>query len=756
MSRALSANVLAGIAGGSNPVYLLQVDSDTTTYYWATQPFTDTEPAPDQVYVSSRLLRNGLGKVKTKIDIRSGGNIAEVNQFEFSLVNGDLYSDTIAAQYFENRRVELRLIFADQDDPFWSNAAPLFNGFVQSVAWDTDRIVFKCEDGWKRWARDIPPLTLSLTDEPLLPQDNIGKPYPILIGDWSEGWISGGAQGGLNKTGIASNRASSSRTCHRDYFKAYLLKPFQRSGDQTTENPRAVTCCHETMVGPADDDKLRYWWNNNRKCWHRVNVRIDTLNGEAFGTTLAGAKTIEVFVYDQEASGDPLPFWNYIDFVPLRDTINEAGSPTSPENAIDNDDSTYATLVSNGDTVSYEISGESGSSDRAGKWADVYYWVDDVNGNYAAGDVKIKVEKDGETALGWSNIAAVGSLQSVEIGSDTSGFNISSGQYSGIRIKFLHDGSYNDEFRLRCVFLRVAEKGGDVPRSEIYETGMGLMYGSWIDDNHTPSPALAEGDLIKNPVYLVEALLLGWTEATISDIDTAAFDAVATHRSSWKIARDILEQKDVFDYIAEICREFCFGFFERADGLFTVRRIDLTAAAVTTYGTETFLKKGQDTSFKVGRLGVKEAYNDFILHYKVNVATGEPEKMLFVRHPDEASYDASYTNLSDERADFWDYCHDSYTNFQQVNLWEYTAEWIRDDATAELFLKWIIWRLTQRRHEVSFAAPLSVLALELCDEAKFTHPLMPAAMDSTTRFRLTEQTIDPSTDTIDCTFTEVA
>ena len=286
-----------------------------------------------------------------------------------------------------------------------------------------------------------------------------------------------------------------------------------------------------------------------------------------------------------------------------------------------------------------------------------------------------------------------------------------------------------------------------------------MMFGAWIDDNHTPDPALDEGDLIENPAYVVESLLIDndCTDATITEIDTDGFDAVATVcAANWILARQILEQKNVFDYIAEICREFYFAFFERSDGTFTLRDIRKTALSVTTYGTNTFLMKGQDTSFKIGRIPVKNIYNDFILHYKVNVATGEAEKMVFCRHPDEASFDASYTNLTSLGSAFWGLCHTSYTNLQQVNTWEYTAEWIRDEGTANQFIKRMIYHLKSRKYEVLFTAPLSALALELCDEAKFTHPLMPAAMDSVTRFRLVEQSIDPNTDTIDCTFLEVA
>ncbi len=741
MSRTLSANVLAGIGGGSNPVYLLQVDSDTTTYYWATQPFTDTEPAPDQVYVSSRLLRKGLGKVKTKIDIRSGGNIAEVNQFEFSLVNGDLYSDTLAAQYFENRRVELRLIFADQDDPFWSNAAPLFSGFVQSVAWDTERIVFKCEDGWKRWGRAIPPILLSAERFPKLPEANEGRPAPIIIGDWTLG-------DGVNRNFVPSNYSpSSAQIIHRDYFKVLITKPPRNAGDQGSLNATAVVACHAMhTLPPANQDVYKFLYDAAAKRWYRTLYEYDAVDG--FGTVESGLQTISLYP-DSSAAAKIRRVYRIIP-----EWYANSGTVTDEENPINEDDTDYMT-IDIGQWIQYAVpyTTEIAGTIKVLK----LYWKRGILGSMVDDKLVWRCDKTGES-FQTGDCPANDDLNSSDITSSWTD-TCASGNIGGTLIKFTGTAVGADDgssFSLFSVFLEVITEE-EVALTELFDTGKGLPYGSWIDDEHTPDPALSEDDLIENAAYAVEALLidLDFTDAGIENIDTDSFDAVATHRSSWKIARDILEQKDVFDYIAEICREFCFAFFERGDGTFTVRRIDQTAAAVTTYGRETFLMKGQDTSFKIGRVPVKEIYNDFILHYKVNVASDEAEKMLFVRSP-EASYDSSYTNLSSEGQDYWDLCHDSYTNFQQVNKWEFTAKWIRDDATAELFLKWIIWRLTQRRHEVSFAAPLSALALELCDEAKFTHPLMPAAMDSTTRFRLTEQTIDPSTDTIDCTFTEVA
>jgi hypothetical protein len=237
----------------------------------------------------------------------------------------------------------------------------------------------------------------------------------------------------------------------------------------------------------------------------------------------------------------------------------------------------------------------------------------------------------------------------------------------------------------------------------------------------------------------------------------ASFDTLHTHRSTWKLARQLLEQKDVYEWLAEICKEFCLACFESGDGKFTLQKIDATADAVTTYGDSSILMADsmKADTFRLERGALDYVFTEFTLKYKINMATGEPEKTLFVKTPEAGSYDASYTNLTSSQSTYWGKCQTAYTNYIQHNLWEYTANWIRDDATAELFLKFMITLLTRRPYIASFTSSLSMIALDLLDEVKIAHPLLPAAIDSTSRFRLTSQTLDPMKCTIQNTFTEV-
>lgn len=751
MSRSLSANVLAGIGGGSNPVYLLQVDSNEGTFYWSTQPFTDTEPTPDRVYTSSRLLKNGLGKVKNSIDLRSGGNVAQVNQFEFRLANGDLYSDTLATQFFENRRVELRLIFADKVDPFWSNAAPLFRGYVQGVpSWDAQQITFKCTGGWKKWGRKIPQRILDTTLFPLLVQENLRKPIPIIYGDWTEGYIGNATLeqvGGLNKSGIASNYSIlGSNIRHRDYFRGYFLRPF----GEGVMNFWAwdVFGSHDMkLIHIPYEDVEKFYYLADRKMWARLSVRHS--GTYTFGEEYEGLFCQGAFLYLTPSQGQRV----YCDLIPVVDETNTSGA-TNAAYASDEDALNYCTLDANGEVAAFETRSDNGEGDPP-YGLHLKYYVAAVN--RSDDKLQYRVLSDSGTVIDWTDVGGYGSLQDVALDGYLPINDSENGIYTGIKIqfKYVDVGGHDSgcEFRLYVVFLQITEKISEPP-AVIYVSGKGRMFGSWIDDaGHSNS--FNAGDLIENAAYVMESLLIDEAGAATSNLQLASFDSLATLRSSYKAARQLLEQRDLFDLLAEVCHEFAFACIEAPDGKFALRKIGATADAVTTYGRDTFLMKGQDTSFTIGRLDVKEIYNDFILRYKVNMATGEPEKMLFVRHPDEAGYEEEWTNLTSDREDTWEICATAYVNFQQVNLWEHTALWIRDDATAELFLKWIINRLTRRRHTVSFTAPLAALALELCDEAKFTHPLMPDAMDSVSRFRLIEQSIDPTTDTIDCTFLEV-
>jgi len=1001
--KSVSANITAGIAANSVPQFLIEVESASTLYRWATFPCNTSKvtgwSGPD---FESKIGKNGIGKIKRTIDISEGGNVSAVQNWSFRIPNQGLISDTLATENFIGRRAEIRMIFTDQTVPSWMNAvqvAPV--GYIADVSWDEDAVTFMINDGPLKKHRVLPKRILTRAEFPNLPRENEGVSVPIWYGDFTTG---------ANRSGIASDGSSAPQDIiHRDYVKGYLLSAMQRSGDQGANNPRAVLCNHD-VIPLTGVDLQKFGFNDARGLYHRTNVAAPSLSGDSFGSVHSGLKTIGVYQRDLEAPDPEFPGWNYFDLIPAVDTLTTSAGTENAGNAVDEDDTNYARINAAGEIAAYEIPATFGTTDRTGKYCDLYFWIDQET-SYTLGDVTYTIERDGETTLGPVNvpIAAIGALWSIEIGNSGTGtgFDLSTGDYTGIRIKFTCTTGAR-AFRIKLVYLRVAEQAQSGNPTRILETGKGRLFGSWIDSpDHSNS--LNSGDLIQNPAYVPESLLVDelslkvklrgaaiqfqdaavstpffqvpdaaslqltgvvsiecwvkfisfvaagenficakidaggdiapyalsvstggkirfwrgdgttsnylestatlstgtwyhvvataaggsgstryihingaydngssivqavadgasvlriglragaatrtnmildelriwdraitegeakqlynggngypkpyypsntkawwrfdeegrsqtdastpsgsftvtdssgngngaasnnhtnmrwvtgasakvpYTESEVQENDSttnaqSSFDVVAATRSSWLFAREYLDKANSIDMIREVCKEAHFGFFTNYLGEDTLARIDGGATGYAPTTLSKFRVQGDKSTVSVKRGNLKYWYNEFILHYKVNVETGEPEETLFVKTPDGAAFDASYTNLASAGEDNWDLCAAAYTSTLQVNRWEYTAKNIRDAATAELCLKAVIAHLTRRPYIVSGKTGLALIIYELLDLVKISHPLLPAAVSGINRFRLTEQEIDCNECEMSSTFFDV-
>lgn len=740
MPRTLSANVNAGKGGSSNPVWLLQMESSAGVYYFATETFVDGLTT----YYGNRLLRkSGLGKIKQEIRLEEGGAFEETTEQTIQLGNADLYSDSIMSAYFENRRVEVRLIFADKAGASWNSGTQIFFGYVnETPQFDFEKITFKCTRGMRKWNRKLPPNLLTESENPLCPSNNIGQCVPIIFGDWTLG-------NGANKGVIASNISpNSDQIIHRDYFKILLTRKLQGAGDLPTNNATAAVACHSMNLFPPDNqDPYKFLYDDAARAWHRIALRYATVDGYVAG------RNFTLSCYVENPGEYKVRRFNRI----VPDLFAATSHVTNPEHAIDEDDSNATVLEGVGEYIEYAVPFDFETTDIIS--LKVYWKIALGTGNVPDDILTWEAIKEGEVSPNGTcpqntdfNYADLTTAWA-----DT----VKSGSIGGIRIRFTYNNlgqGGNGTFSIYSVFVEVVCGNVEV-RDCFFDTGKGLPYGSWIVDENKPDPAFSEDDVIENPAYAIEALLIvnAWIGATVTDIALTEFDTVATDKQNWKLARELLEQEDLFDLIREICYEFGFGCFLRSDGKFCVRRIRATGDAVATLTKNDMAYLDGSPSLKIERGSLKNLYNDFILRYKVNMDTGQPEKMMYVRAPNGDHFDSSYSNIPDpgQAEVMWQMCHSAYENFQQINLWEYTAKWIRDDATAELFLEFMIELLTRVPYKVIFSSALDLIGLELLDEYKISHDLLPATISGLSRFRLVEQEIDPATDMIKNVFWEV-
>lgn len=969
MSRALSANVSAGIAGGSNSCYLLRVYSSANTYYWATQDFIDG----GTTYYGNRLLKNGLGKIINEIDISRGGGAEKITDWQFRVANADMYYDTLYSEHFENRNVELRLIFPDQASASWANALPLFFGYISDIPEICiGYILFKCKHGIYNRHRSIPTLQLTKDRYKDMPDENEGEFAGIIYGDFQGS--------GINRKGIAYSGLASSPYQHRDYVRGLMTKRVTGLVMAGWNAQGTVALAEHELVSDrasADAEQI-FLWDNSISGFIGMDIDYASIIHTGYDNP-CGAHTDE---YNHTGGFSRNRIFNVVGrkwycFIPRFDEVLSSTSGISdPQNAVDESPSNKTTLSANNtDYVAVTETIEDGSS---------LVWD----------SVKIYLTRDGDETVDYSitdgtntssgTISTFGSTVSIDISAWTGNpmeaaititlnTNLVGGAFGNVYIHHLHVVCKSAEFSFQN------DAGGI-----LYQSVQGRAFKKWIDSpNHSNS--FSAGDLIENPAYVIESILCdscrlttggitgaldfdgsndhlvvkdtdalsltddmsislwvyldanddraiirkaeaaastypapfdffidgsgrpvisrgdgsscyestatnvvgtgAWhhlavtidrsggndivthyldgvangtstTPQTVSDaggdvlfsiacraanhfngkmdevclwnkkltqaeitvdynsgngfyhtagtpnlvacwhfdegtgyeymddsgmghhaglglatyaparaagkvsttqqLSEADFDTIATLKDGLECARQITDSQNTRDLITEICYEFGFAYLLRYTGLEAIKRIDQGSGALTTYDTTNFIMTGQETSFKINRGSVNDVFNEYFLYYQRNSATGNYDRVMYVKRPDAGAYDSRFTSLSSDGDIYWGKCNTAFVNFNMVRRWEYKAKWIRTAATAEAVLKLIINWLTRIPHYLNFTSGLETLALELLDEGLLTHDLLPSAMDATSRFRCTKQVIDPPADTIDYTFMEVA
>lgn len=495
--KALSANIAAGIAANSTPQFLIEVESATTLYRWATFPCNPANVSgwtgPD---FEGKIAKNGFGKIRRAVDIREGGNVSQAQRWTFKIPNQSLISDTLATENFIGRRAEIRLIFTDQTGPSWMNALPVApKSVIEDVTWDESHVTFYCSDSWIKQHRILPKRMLTPDEFPELPESNRNKVVPILYGNWL---LNSGA--GINKTGVASNLSpGASSIVYHDYFLGILNQPLKYGDVGTGANrPRSILCGHDVLQRsyPTPDGKLTRWVDE-REIFCLTNIRHVQ---PAFGAVIDGVTADEVF----KASNT---LFRTTHLIPVVDVVGTSGA-TNPEYAVDTNDTNFTVLDANGEVVSYEIVATVGKTGTTAENVDWKFRIDAVN--RVNDKVQYQISKNGTVHISWTDVPAYGSFVTVDIATKASpALDSGEGSYAGYQIEFRFvDVSGHDagcEFRIKSVYVHVDELD-DENVDVLMQTGKGRKFGEWID-SPKHSNSFNEGDLIENPAFVIESVL---------------------------------------------------------------------------------------------------------------------------------------------------------------------------------------------------------------------------------------------------------
>jgi hypothetical protein len=267
--------------------------------------------------------------------------------------------------------------------------------------------------------------------------------------------------------------------------------------------------------------------------------------------------------------------------------------------------------------------------------------------------------------------------------------------------------------------------------SELYALIKGRLFGSWIAAGGR-SVGHAEGDLIENPAYIIESLLRDENALTNTEINKESIDDIGNtstgRRSTWKCARSLTEQRSMLDAIDELCQNAGLIFTHDFSNLAKLTAIDHYGPSISLDDSDVVEEAGKP-QISVRQSHVKYIRNEFYLNYQFNHATGNYDKQIFVT---ASSHNLSGNTRSAESPldTYTGLCDWSQTAYNKTERWTFDAPWIRDAATAELFLKMTADWLCIRKWEIVATLRYSddTLALEVGDQALWDTDLLPISV----------------------------
>ena len=261
----------------------------------------------------------------------------------------------------------------------------------------------------------------------------------------------------------------------------------------------------------------------------------------------------------------------------------------------------------------------------------------------------------------------------------------------------------------------------------------GRMFGSWIDADSRAN-GFNENTLIENPAYIIESILRDVLGHTSTVINYASFDTVGNttngKRDDWKFAQSITSQGNSLGVIQEICEQSGTVLVHDYANQERLVALDHYSPTDSLGNAEIVFEDGKPQA-RVRQTHTQYIYNEFYLNYKYNYGSGNFDKQLFMNATDNNL--ASNTRVDETFATYGSaggLCEGSQTMYNVVRRWTYDAPWIRDDATAELFIKFMADWLAIRKWEVDALLHYTAktLKLEVMDQVDWNLDLLPASL----------------------------
>ena len=806
MSKTLPAVISAAKGGDSKRVLLIRIIPEDSgdawdEFDWATQDITVIGwegESGDKVFLGGVLEENAFDSIRQSVDVSEGGNVSIISGLSIRVANpqfgedsnGDTRFDQETEDYnFENRTVEIYLaVNPDESNCVnYDDILLLYRGVVVDVEYDYKTYQIKVEDARAKRHKAIPDLVINEVDYPDCPQENLGKSPPLIYGVMA--WT------GYIQSDYLGQQMAIPALCIDEKRHKYIVsraKTAEPVGNQSNfkhmvDNIIWSKCA---IYDKDTDTFVPLSFVGSMEAPYGMDADVDLIHGRP--TTIQFPKDkIIVATFEKQFDG--------------------IGSKTIPidldlSNALDEGISTYSTIGNSQkayftvklptqlfgivEQTQIDIVILFGTITGGGTGILRYYnpIFDNGAGKFSDGFTFDSLSAEGRIWLSGVVYADYSAHGRTDDQSDQD----PPGNLWGIEeineCEFGIECDADIEAQVRNISIQM--RAAVVRRNAFYTRRISQpdqkapRRRSGIGQTHILNPApernisivntLTDGDVYDgwarigftedDPVFyinIIECMLRHELELTDAEINTDSFDTIlnpyAPHndgpRHTWEFSGAIWEQINSLEWIRNVVKEGCAIYFLNYENKETIRAINKHASPVKTISRDT-IAEGQ-ISVKLSDLD--KVYNEFEIFKNKDQSSGNHNYREFLN--------ATSTSIDNTRTDtpntYTGLCADSQSRYRVTRKLILYNDWAQVSNTdvppyQDAQLIWLAEWFCYRRWIVEFeTAGLDHIDLELGDQVKIDHTLLPNAVSDTAHFMLCDISHDLNNDRMKFKFIQI-
>jgi len=561
-----------------------------------------------------------------------------------------------------------------------------FTGFAKKPVWKNGEITFVLEPFQRNTYRKIPAQVISEDDVSgwSVPNDSVGKPYPITYGDFTglRPWVQ--QEPHSFARGILANIDASATDGVVVFFDRKGLHDDGASTYRLYHWHDGAKSYYEQM----DYDHASYSYDDQEFLKDLVNGKFKESSNPQFIS--AGKISLMVHLRARIARSPS----NFTDYGNVRDGslvtfgyttyVGIAGCSYELELfPYDHKDVMLDSNLARDDLAIFFLGDFYQTADIVAGASDLTVTAVSVSGfkDYLQSE-DLWTGETGE--VGWSNTPADGrtgaankNLTEVEA-SPLAGESVP--RAFMINLSIDATGCANHE--IRCyelgLLIYVIQP---LEETEFAGSIHGRAFGGTWDSRKTSTA------LVESPAEVVESLVREELDGGNDDIDMTEFDVVDTARASWKTEGQIHDLVEFEKVVNKICEEFGVLYFIDVHGKHTLKTLDYNASTIDTLVLSDFIEP--QSKLEISMTPAEMVINSVKIFYNKHQFTGEYMKYAYCnKDGSSGSIGSGYETK----------CSDSFdAHGENEEYFEMRCDWIKDDATAELLVKWLIdWAAEQR------------------------------------------------------------